>query len=396
MGRGDHCTELTREELYAQVWAEPMTRLAQRYGMSDRGLAKVCTRMGIPVPGRGYWARVQSGQVPLRAKLPKIKAGQKAVVNLNKRGHILEETKELQDVAGYIESEAHPDNKIVVPDELIDPLPLVEKTAKSLRAAGADDHGMVRPRAKRCLDIRVGKESIERAARIMDALLKALDVRGIELTHDEKGEGGTQLMVDGETLDFHLEEKARREKYQPTTAEQKKLDENSYYRYQLPEDKFFPSGNLSLKLDIGWWGRGLRGTWSDGKRQRVDNCLNKFIATAYKAAAQKKAARIKREREEYEWAEQERREEILRRQIEKEQKRVDALTAQARLWQEAQQLRAYVQAARSAGYYALPAITGGRNMKEWCDWALEQANRLDPTISSTPSVLDYKDQFYWY
>jgi hypothetical protein len=69
MRRGDHCTELTREELYAQVWAEPMTKLAQRYGMSDRGLAKVCTRMGIPVPGRGYWARVQSGQVPLCARV---------------------------------------------------------------------------------------------------------------------------------------------------------------------------------------------------------------------------------------------------------------------------------------------------------------------------------------
>ena len=199
MGRGDHHAELTREELYAQVWAEPMTKLAQRYGLSDRGLAKVCTRMGIPVPGRGYWARVQSGQVPLQAKLPKIKARQKAVVNLNKRGHILEETKELQDVAGYIESEMYPENQITVPDALVDPLPVVEKTAKSLRAAGADDHGMVRPRAKRCLDIRVGKESIERAARIMDALLKALDVRGIELTHDEKGdgEGGRGYPVDG-------------------------------------------------------------------------------------------------------------------------------------------------------------------------------------------------------
>jgi hypothetical protein len=221
MGRDDHCAELTREELYAQVWAEPMTSLAQRYGLSDRGLAKICTRMGIPVPGRGYWARVQSGQVPLQAKLPKIKARQKAVVNLNKRGHILEETKELQDVAGYIESEMHPENQITVPDALVDPLPLVEKTAKSLRAAGADDHGMVRPRAKRCLDIRVGKESIERAERIMDTLLKALDVRGIELIHDEEGEGGTQLIVDGETLGFHLEEKARREKYQPTAVEQK-------------------------------------------------------------------------------------------------------------------------------------------------------------------------------
>ena len=195
MGKGEHCTELTREELYAQVWAEPMTKLARRYGLSDRGLAKICTRMGIPVPGRGYWARVQSGQVPLRERLPKIKARQNAVVNLNKRGHILEETKELQDVAGYIESEMHPDNKIVVPDELIDALPLVEKTVKSLRAAGADDHGMVRPRAKRCLDIRVGKESIEHAAHIMDTLLKALDVRGIELIHD--GEGGRGFTVDG-------------------------------------------------------------------------------------------------------------------------------------------------------------------------------------------------------
>ena len=44
MGRGDHYAELTREELYAQVWAEPMTKLAQRYGLSDRGLAKICTR----------------------------------------------------------------------------------------------------------------------------------------------------------------------------------------------------------------------------------------------------------------------------------------------------------------------------------------------------------------
>ena len=34
-------------------------------------------------------------------------------------------------------------------------------------------------------------------------------------------EGGTQLIVDGETLGFHLEEKARREKYQPTAVEQK-------------------------------------------------------------------------------------------------------------------------------------------------------------------------------
>ena len=59
MGRGDHCTELTREELYAQVWAEPMTRLAQRYGMqlvggdTTRGSLSISVQVyGFIEPGR--------------------------------------------------------------------------------------------------------------------------------------------------------------------------------------------------------------------------------------------------------------------------------------------------------------------------------------------------------
>jgi hypothetical protein len=395
MGRGDQSAELTREELYAQVWAEPMSKLAQRYGLSDRGLAKTCARMGVPVPGRGYWAKVQSGQVPPQAKLPKIKAGQRSTVVLSKCGHILEETNEYQDVEEYIESEINPENQLLVPDELIDPLPLIEKTAKSLRGAGADDHGMVRPRAKRCLDIRIGKESIDRAARIMDTLVKALDARDIELIYTEDKEWCTRLVVDGESLGFRLEEKTGREKNIPTPAEQKKLERDSWYRYRFPDYKYFPSGDLSLKLETGY-SSGLRGTWADGKQQRVEKCLNKFIAEAYKLAAHQKAARIERERQEREWAEQERRREILRKQIKQERKLLDNLTEQAKAWQEAQQLRAYIHAVRSAGYYPLGTITGGRDINEWCFWALEQANRLDPTVTSPPSVLDYKDRFYWY
>jgi hypothetical protein len=337
MGRSDKRFELTREELYAQVWAEPMTKLARRYGLSDRGLAKTCDRMGIPVPGRGYWAKVHSGRVPPQTKLPKIKAEQRAAVVLNKRGHILEETKELQDVAGHIESVMDPENQLLVPDELLDPLPLVEKTAKSLRGAGADDRGMVRPRVKRCLDVRVGKESIDRAARIMDTLVKALDARDIELIYTEDKEWCTRLVVDGESLGFRLEEKTGREKNIPTPAEQKKLDRDSWYRYRFPDYKNFPSGDLSLKLDTGY-SSGLRGTWADGKQQRIEKCLNKFIAEAYKLAAHQKAARIERERQKREWAEQERRREILRQQIEQEQKRLDKFTEQAKA---AQQWRAY-------------------------------------------------------
>ena len=41
---------ITRKHLYDQVWAEPMSRLAARYGLSDRGLAKICRKHNIPRP----------------------------------------------------------------------------------------------------------------------------------------------------------------------------------------------------------------------------------------------------------------------------------------------------------------------------------------------------------
>jgi len=37
--------ELTREELYEQVWTVPMQRLAERYGISDVALAKTCRKL---------------------------------------------------------------------------------------------------------------------------------------------------------------------------------------------------------------------------------------------------------------------------------------------------------------------------------------------------------------
>ena len=46
--------ELTREELFKQVWERPMTKAAADYGISDVALKKICDKHRIPVPGRGY------------------------------------------------------------------------------------------------------------------------------------------------------------------------------------------------------------------------------------------------------------------------------------------------------------------------------------------------------
>lgn len=63
---------MTREELFERVWTEPVWNLAKEWGLSDRGLAKACGRLEVPLPSRGYWAKVQAGQRPRRPKLPEL------------------------------------------------------------------------------------------------------------------------------------------------------------------------------------------------------------------------------------------------------------------------------------------------------------------------------------
>lgn len=49
--------ELTREQLFRQIWAEPIGTVAERYAMTGNGLAKVCDRLNIPRPSRSHWTR---------------------------------------------------------------------------------------------------------------------------------------------------------------------------------------------------------------------------------------------------------------------------------------------------------------------------------------------------
>jgi hypothetical protein len=56
----NHLT-LTRQSLYDLVWAKPMSELAKDFGITDVGLAKRCRSVDVPIPYRGYWARVAAG-----------------------------------------------------------------------------------------------------------------------------------------------------------------------------------------------------------------------------------------------------------------------------------------------------------------------------------------------
>jgi ankyrin repeat protein len=73
---GSQEVRMTRAELLDRVWSQPVSQLALQWGISDRGLGKACRRLQIPVPPRGYWAKLKAGRDRRRPKLPALPKGQ--------------------------------------------------------------------------------------------------------------------------------------------------------------------------------------------------------------------------------------------------------------------------------------------------------------------------------
>ena len=59
---GERTESYEREKLYEEVWKEPVRVVAKRYGVSNVALAKTCRRFAVPIPPRGYWAKIRAGR----------------------------------------------------------------------------------------------------------------------------------------------------------------------------------------------------------------------------------------------------------------------------------------------------------------------------------------------
>lgn len=77
--------EVRREDLYEQIWSEPVIKAAQKYGITGTALSKVCRKAGVPVPPVSYWQRLQYRYTPERPPLPPLRDGARAVVTIEKR-----------------------------------------------------------------------------------------------------------------------------------------------------------------------------------------------------------------------------------------------------------------------------------------------------------------------
>lgn len=194
-GSGDAVSTFTRKELYRLVWSKPIIQVAKEIGVSDVAVAKRCRRNKIPVPGRGYWRKLETGAKLPKIPLPKWKGPDEIVfypesnrtpAKLNPIG---------EELPAYVIFERAPENLVVVSDTLSRPHPLIKEAKSSLKKSNSDRKGEgFLFRTEPCLDIQVSGATRDRALCIMDVLIKALKLRGMLVEVTAKG-GIAKTMV---------------------------------------------------------------------------------------------------------------------------------------------------------------------------------------------------------
>jgi hypothetical protein len=363
---------ITREELYDLVWSEPMSSVAKRYRISDRGLAKVCERLKVPRPGRGYWAKKRAGHRVSRRALKTLAPGarESAVVRTHAGGDPAPEPS--GPVAEQKAFESKEENRITVPDRVGRYHPLVRATRVALRELGPRVGGSV-PRG--ALDIRVERRSRQRAFRIFDALIKALEKRGYSVSIDAGA--GTGATVGDTRITIALEERYRQEEL-PITKRERSRARLYQWDEPRPDTKRVPTGELMLKITDGQV-RDVRRTWADGKKQRVEACLNSFVVGLVRAAEAKSELQRTIEERERRWEEDRRAAELRRTREREEQARIKDLMDRVERWERAERIRRFLDVARS-GVVEDDSI--GR--PGWLEWAERYLVRLESTTLLIP------------
>lgn len=269
--------EVTREELYAQVWAQPMRKLAEQYAISDVALAKWCKRMRVPVPGRGFWAKKAAGQKVRQTSLPPLPPNDTATERSISVAVSVEPKSEPplpEPLAQQLAFETDPANKIVVADSLRAPHALVRATLDALAISTKNRDQYPRNWQARYLDLDVTSELYRRALRIMDALVKAFERRGWTVSLGTGDDRKTYVTIFEQRIPFGIREtlkKIANEKPKP-----ERLSNGQWYEPYYSKYRDEPSAKLAFVIRNSW-GHGVHKSWVESAGTPLEERLNDFV-----------------------------------------------------------------------------------------------------------------------
>ncbi len=386
---GKKAVSLTRAELYELVWKTPMNKLAANYGVSGNGLAKICDRLEVPYPPRGYWAKVAAKKPVIVKRLAPASENTLSSVVITPT----EKFVTLPQVEGASPTTA--DQKLVrvdVQERLANPHPIISKwhlehkrDRQAYLAAKAKDAQARRlnpweyPTYNK--EVRAYTDCDRRQHRILDALFKAAEKAGGKVGADENGL--PHFIFNDEKFEFRITQHAARS----SVAKSEKIaagDDAGTSSKSTSE----PELQISITTYID---TGARRSWRDGKRRTLEQQLPEFLQTVIQCAPLLAERHRKQEEEHRRWEEQRRRREERERREKLEGnrwKRLCAISDRWATWQRVGQLVAQLEAGALAEKDAPP----NAEVVKWLSWAKEQLKERNPIALGASEIFKFVGQ----
>ena len=149
----------------------------------------------------------------------------------------------------------------------------------------ADEKGLIHSPSDAMVRVSVSRAQISRAIRLIDALLKAAESRGMTLRlvpNPDRGYGRQQLQVVeichlGHPVTFRIVEETDRTPHTPTATELAAQKRSSWVR--IPEWDYTPSGRLRIELPSGQSRGGVsaRSRFADGPARRAEDKIDEVL-----------------------------------------------------------------------------------------------------------------------
>jgi hypothetical protein len=376
-----------REELYKEIWEQPMLKLAPKCGISSVMLGKVCRKLGIQVPGRGYWARKASGYSVSIKPLPKLK--DVPVVQRFKfpDPYPKEPKMPLPEPTDPEYVRIKEVESLEIPIDPNVPLHrLVAATAKAFKSAHTDHRGYRSTRGHEgVLDLHISNGTFDRAIQILNTVVLAVEKQGFPLNVNKETRDVVARIFEQE-FSFEVIEKYN----QIRIPEYQRKDD-----FFAPKVRYEVNGILEFRVSHSRFGQfAVRDHKKLPLERRIAVLVGAFVRQA-------RAAKLGAERERRE--EIKRREEEIQRQklaelIREEEKKVSNLDTWVTNWLRARRYREFISALEQSWEVA------GKNLSPEADhgkrliWMRQQADRLDPLVESPGSILDRKSEIsgQWY
>ena len=363
---------ISREELYRLVWETPVSRLATEFGLSGNGLAKICDRLEVPYPPRGYWAKKEAGKPVVMRRLLKAKPDTPNFADIQP-SRTRAKTKASAQVAPVdIVASGESASRL---DEFDDLHPLIkawvkhhreEQTRRSRerRRSRSDSWGFG-PRELPDLTER----DIYRF-RATSTLIRSIHSAGAKVM-DAIINGTLKITVSGQEIEMVIREKMRQ------GIRRAGPEDNNWTAYPDHHQTGLHSSGF-LRIAINTYLGGSKPQWIESETKMFPSLLPEITASIIAAGPRLE----ERQREHEEWQrkhlEEQARQHERRRLKEVDERRWSKFREQAAAWEESKRLEMFIGELQRLIQGNEETTVDGLTLQQWMEWAEMRRSELNP------------------